>query len=118
MDTGLLSLAKERGYRTRVYAIALAEPQLNILRVRQRVLLGGHDVGEVPIVRRYERSLRSMLEGPESADRFVLIDNSSMRFRELARWRAGRITRLRTDLPAWAEILFAAETAKHRSIES
>jgi len=59
-----------------------------------------------------------MLEGPGSADRFVLIDNSSMRFRELARWRAGRLTRLRTELPAWSETLFAAEFAKHRSIES
>lgn len=118
VDTELLSLAKERGYRTRVVSVALAAPILNVVRVRQRVLTGGHNVPEAAIVRRYDRSLQSMLEGPRLADRVLLVDNSGLRYHFIARWKNGRLTRLHHKVPAWAETLFAAEFAAHRAIGS
>jgi predicted ABC-type ATPase len=52
-----LAQAKAEGYVLRVGYVTLAQPELSVLRVAQRVSRGGHDIPKDVIVRRYWRSL-------------------------------------------------------------
>jgi predicted ABC-type ATPase len=45
-------------------------------RIRDRVLLGGHDVPESDVRRRYARGLRKLRQAVERANDVVLYDNS------------------------------------------
>jgi predicted ABC-type ATPase len=49
--------ARIAGYGVRVYYVAIDTPELNVERVRRRVLQGGHGIPERDIRRRYDRSL-------------------------------------------------------------
>ena len=53
----LIRRALDAGYEVHVYYLWLASSDVAVARVRQRVALGGHDVPEAVIRRRYRRSL-------------------------------------------------------------
>ena len=57
-----LKKAQEAGYRTYLYFIATIDPNVNISRVHNRVMQGGHSVPKEKIVSRYYRSLELLSE--------------------------------------------------------
>jgi predicted ABC-type ATPase len=63
----VLREAKARGFRTALYFVATESPSLNVARVAQRVLLGGHDVPEDRIRQRYVRTLDLLPQALEQA---------------------------------------------------
>lgn len=100
----MLHDAQERGYRTYLYYVATEDPEINVSRVRNRVKLGGHDVPEEKIIRRYHASLELLVEAIRYSNRAYLFDNS----REgqgrtwLAEVTEGRELEIKTDqMPAW-----------------
>ncbi|MDQ0320601.1 putative ABC-type ATPase [Pararhizobium capsulatum DSM 1112] len=68
--------AKERGYRILLVFIALATIDLHVLRVRQRVQLGGHDIPEDVIRRRYSRCFHNLGRAIPLCDAVLPYDNS------------------------------------------
>lgn len=72
----ILETAKIAGFETRVIFVSTEDPNLNVDRVRQRVLDGGHDVPSHKIVSRYHRSLSLLPKASEIAERIYLVDNS------------------------------------------
>lgn len=72
----MLARAKSLGYRIYLYYIATESPEVNISRVRNRVLDGGHDVPRDKIVSRYYRSLDLLHEAIALTDRAFIFDNS------------------------------------------
>ncbi len=72
----LLVRAKESGYFIRCYYIVTVDPQINIARVRSRVLNGGHDVPADKIVTRYDRALHKITEMMPLYDVCNIYDNS------------------------------------------
>lgn len=97
-----LKIARAAGYRTYLYYIATEDPAINVSRVRNRVLLGGHPVPEDKIVSRYSRSLNLLLDAIRQTDRAYLFDNSSSSQRWIAEITNGRTLELRVDqIPAW-----------------
>ncbi len=50
---------KSEGYNVHLVYLWLSTPELAVERVKERVRLGGHDVPEVTIRRRYQRGLRN-----------------------------------------------------------
>jgi predicted ABC-type ATPase len=66
------------GYLVHVVFLWLSSPELAVLRVRERVRAGGHDVPEETIRRRYYRGLRNFFElyRPLAAG-WYLYDNST-----------------------------------------
>lgn len=72
-----LKFARERGYLIYVYYIATSESLINVERVKNRVSLGGHDVPQVLIEKRYLKSLANLKLAVDIADRAFVIDNSS-----------------------------------------
>lgn len=100
----LLDRAKRLGYRTYLYFVATEDPIINISRIRNRVLQGGHPVPEDKVTSRYARSLDLLVEAIRHTDRTYIFDNSS--HEQERRWLAevanGHRLELKVDsVPAW-----------------
>jgi predicted ABC-type ATPase len=72
----LLKAAQSRGYRTYLYYVATEDPAINVMRVKNRVAEGGHDVPTEKIVSRYHRSLALAREAIAHSHRAFFFDTS------------------------------------------
>lgn len=68
--------AKKLGYKVYLYFICLDEPRLNVSRVKNRVLKGGHNVDTEKILTRYSNTLKNLYSALKLVDRAYLFDNS------------------------------------------
>ena len=68
--------ARAEGYKTYLYFVCTSSPELNVARVRTRVMTGGHAVPEDKIRERYGRSLDLARAALGSAYRAYFFDNS------------------------------------------
>jgi predicted ABC-type ATPase len=71
-----LRVARDKGFRVYLYFVATSDPEINISRVHNRVLNGGHAVPEEKIRERYYRSLSLLLEAISCSNRAYIFDNS------------------------------------------
>lgn len=71
-----IKVAKKLGYKVYLYFICLDSPLINISRVKNRVMKGGHDVDNTKISQRYINTLENLLPSLRLADRAFLFDNS------------------------------------------
>jgi predicted ABC-type ATPase len=94
--------AKQRGWRIGLLYVGLRSAATAIERVRNRVLLGGHDVPPLEVTRRYSRSLANISSFASIADHVLFVDNSPTRRPVLLlEVIGGRTTFRRRKLPAW-----------------
>jgi len=99
--------ARERGFEVVLVYIGMPDPAINVARVARRVSLGGHNVPEEDIRRRYKRSLRNLPIAASRADASILFDNSTEQGYELvAIFEPGKAQWFRA-IPAWASSLAA-----------
>jgi predicted ABC-type ATPase len=103
----LMRQAKQAGYWVLLIYVALADAELHIERVRLRVSLGGHDVPDSDIRRRFTRSLSRVPQAIRLADEAVLIDNSDTHPQRVLILRNGEIAWHATPLPRWVERVIA-----------
>lgn len=75
--------ARERGYRVYLYFVATDDPEINLDRVRRRVMQGGHPVPADKVRKRYRESIDLMTEACEVAHRAYIFDNSGSRHKLL-----------------------------------
>ena len=69
--------AKENGYNITLVYFWLNSPDLAVVRVRKRVIEGGHDIPEEVIRRRYKKGIFNLFKlFLPICDYWVLIDNS------------------------------------------
>jgi len=96
---------RNTGYLVHILYLWLPSPDLAVLRVRRRVLAGGHDVPEETVRRRYARSLGNFLElyRPLANSWHVYDNASSAGTRLIARGRAGLADEV-VDASLWREI--------------
>lgn len=73
----LIKNAKSNGYEVILVFIHLNTPELNILRVFQRVENGGHIVPNDKIISRIPRSIENLKKAISIVDKVALVDNSS-----------------------------------------
>lgn len=73
-----LRLAREAGFQIIVYFVATNGPAINIGRVKNRVLHGGHDVPLDRIKSRYLRSIANLTLAIDVAHEGAVFDNSSV----------------------------------------
>ncbi len=98
----LLKLAKELGYKTYLYYIATSDPYINISRVKNRVILKGHDVPEDKITNRYYRSLGFLKEAVKLTNRAYIFDNSSVETSRICEITDGKLVDMKVDtIPKW-----------------
>ena len=101
-----LRKAKEAGFFIRIFYVCTESPLININRIAQRYLNGGHEVPISKTISRYFGSLRNLKEAIKMADRVYLYDNSvdNSAPRLILRTSEGIIARQYTDnLPEWVK---------------
>lgn len=69
--------ARDRGFEIVLVYIGTNNVEINLLRIANRVLAGGHHVPEADVRRRYGRSLQNLPVAIRRADHVILFDNSS-----------------------------------------
>jgi len=77
--------AKSDGYKIVFLYVVLSSVEQNLARVRQRVALGGHDVPESVIRRRYDKSILNFEPVAQMADQWELYYNGDKKYELLAR---------------------------------
>ena len=74
---GWISALRDRGYEFHLYFLWLRSVDIAIERVKERVQLGGHDIPEDAIRRRYGRGIRNFFSLYQAlATRWSVYDNS------------------------------------------
>lgn len=99
-----LRKAKDAGFFIRIFYVCTESPLININRIAQRYLNGGHEVPISKTISRYYSSLKNISEAIKIADRVYLYDNSTENVapRLILRSTDGRIAKRYTDdLPEW-----------------
>jgi predicted ABC-type ATPase len=69
--------ARRSGFEVVLVYIGTESVEINLGRIRDRVLAGGHDVPETDVRRRYQRSFANLPIAVERADHTILFDNST-----------------------------------------
>lgn len=94
-----LEIAKNKGYKIYLYFICTDDPQINISRVENRVVKGGHNVAAINIKKRYKKTLENLAPAMKVARRAYLFDNSEKgRFKLIAETFNNRL-KLNVDSP-------------------
>ena len=68
--------ANNLGFKTYLYYVCIADPDINIDRVDERISLGGHSVPKDKIVTRYHRSLGQLYQMATLCHRVYFFDNT------------------------------------------
>ena len=102
----MMSDARARGFEIVLVYIGTDVVEINLDRIANRVMAGGHDVPKADVRRRYRRSLANLPIAISRADHGILFDNSfDEGYQLMGLIREGRAEWLREDLPAWATSL-------------
>lgn len=103
-----LKKAKEAGFFIRFFYVCTINPSINVARITQRFLNGGHEVPISKVVSRYYKSLINAEEAISFVDRAYIYDNSvdNQLPRLLYRTTDGKLFKRYTDdIPEWAQLL-------------
>jgi len=114
--------AAAMGFDTILYFVATSDPELNVLRVAQRVAMGGHDVPADRIVSRYHRTMAALPAALKVASRAFLFDNSGPEGLVLAAFTGDldetgatdRGIRVQPDAPEWVRDAVASRVRPGR----
>jgi len=74
----LLKKAKENGFEVQCIYVITCNADINVARVRGRVLDGGHNVPEDKIRSRYDKALELIPKLIDACDKMLIYDNSVM----------------------------------------
>ena len=96
----LIAEAKSLGYTVKAIYVATESPEINVLRVMNRVRQGGHSVPPEDVRRRYAKSLASLGWLLQQADYAAVRDNTVWN-RTFLRKKGGRVHAVSEDIPSW-----------------
>jgi len=73
----LIKGLKKRGYNIHIYFLWIPNTELALLRIKERVAEGGHNIPKADVIRRYTRSIDNFFQlYKDLADFWMLFDNS------------------------------------------
>ena len=100
--------AREAGFFIRFFYVCTENPEINVLRIAQRFLNGGHEVPISKIISRYYKSLALAAQALSIVDRAYVYDNSKNNELPLLIFRTvnGKLQKKYVDdIPVWAASL-------------
>jgi len=103
-----LKKAKEAGFFIRFFYVCTSDPSINVVRITQRYLNGGHEVPISKVISRYYKSLLNAEEAIAFVDRAYVYDNSidDQLPRLLYRTIDGELFKRYTEeIPNWAQTI-------------
>ncbi|MFD1130619.1 zeta toxin family protein [Paenibacillus provencensis] len=71
-----MEMAKNAGFQVDLYYVGLKNVDMHLLRVKNRVEKGGHDIPAEDIIRRYVTSQQNLPQAMRLADRSFIFDNT------------------------------------------
>lgn len=80
--------AHDLGYKVRLYYVGLASADLALERVRHRAEIGGHDIPEDDVRRRFDASIANFAKALDYCDEVRVYDNTQM-LTHIAAWHRG-----------------------------
>lgn len=96
--------ARENGYQIIVYYVGLMDVELNLERIKERVLHEGNEVPTDVVLNIYKESLSRMKQLVETADQSVIIDNSGTQPVAVARFKDGNMVgNIKGEYVEWVE---------------
>lgn len=98
----MMVAAKKLHFEIILIYIGTENVEINLERIRNRVLSGGHDVPEHDVRRRYRRSFTNLPFAMEHANHCILFDNSSEEGYRLIAVISGTNSKWFGHLPGWA----------------
>ena len=110
----LMETARTAGYRIAMHYVSVVSPELALQRIRNRVAVGGHDVPEPDVRRRFVRSLANLPDAIARADEARLYDNTNpdQPHREVAAF-AGGTWWIAERIPGWTAEVVARMSSSH-----
>lgn len=103
--------ARQRGFQVVLVYIGTANVEINLSRIVARVLVGGHDVPEGDVRRRYVRSFQHLPLAFKLADAVILFDNSTDQSYQLVGIGNKHNFQWMEPLPQWAVSLKALRSS-------
>ena len=103
-----LRKAKDAGFFIRLFYVCTSDPAINVARITQRYMNGGHEVPISKIITRYYKSLANAAKAITFVDRAYIYDNSidDQLPRLLYRTIDGKLFKRYTDdVPLWAKTI-------------
>jgi len=99
--------AKQQNYFIRLFFIGTDNPQINSLRIAQRVMQGGHDVPIQKIISRYYKSIANCTLLAKIVDRLYVYDNSIENgvTKLLFRANDGKLVKQYAPMHEWAKLI-------------
>ena len=85
-----LARAHQEGYRVRLFYIGVASEDIAIDRIAHRAALGGHDIEEASVRRRYRASLTNFSKALAWCEEAQVFDNTTA-FKCIAVWNKGTL---------------------------
>jgi predicted ABC-type ATPase len=100
--------AKQQNYFIRLFFIGTDNPQINSLRIAQRVMQGGHDVPIQKIISRYYKSIANCILLSKIVDRLYVYDNSIENglTELLFRGNNGKLVKQYAPMHEWAKLIY------------
>lgn len=84
-----IEAAREAGFVVNLLYFLVASPDISLARIARRVSEGGHDVAEVDVRRRFERSIANLPAYIGTVDQWRVFDNATLRPKVIAEGRRG-----------------------------
>ncbi len=100
-DYDWIALLRKNGYETILFFLGTNTVEINKMRVKARVLEGGHDVADPIIEQRYQTGLSYLKTKLLDFSEATLFDVSTHEPRRMAELRSGKITFKSQDCPLW-----------------
>lgn len=92
--------AKELGYYVRLFYLGVSSCEESLVRIKNRVSKGGHDIPEEDVRRRYERRTQSLSAVITYCNEVHFIDNENG-FMEVGTYRGGEVICFGDRVPHW-----------------
>lgn len=96
-----LKKAKSKDYKTYLYFVCIDNPDINVDRVKNREMSGGHNVDEGKIRDRYPNALKNLYPAIKLSDRTYLFDNSGKKLILIAEIFKGALQMKVSNPPMW-----------------
>ena len=77
--------AKKLGFHTELFFVGIENPELAQSRIRHRVQMGGHDIDDALVEKRFSRSIAHLAQTISLCDQVIVFDNT-YRFRQIMAW--------------------------------
>jgi predicted ABC-type ATPase len=100
----LLKKAKATGYKLNLVYVGIDDADQSNSRVLTRVARGGHDVLELDIYRRYNRSLQNLPKAMALCDRVRILDNAGADYRYVLSLDNHKVRFVSKQPPQWLKV--------------